>query len=486
RAVLNKINADIDKEYNETVAEVDTTITEEGPVVVTTPKVTVTKYRRANDLGKKDAFAIYGSSKVHPEILKGSGQKVTITIAKADVGSIGGHGTAPGIMREAVAEVWAKAAEQGLILDFFITAVGDDISVTVTHAKGKDNKQIHELIWNGFVNAAVIAKDMGWYAAGQDLLADAFSGNVRGAGPSVAEMDIKERGSEVVIFAQADKTAPGAFNKGLWEILFGTSTTWRSLGKGQSQKIKFNKGDYDHAAWYCGYPDRFTYDNFMLEDGTEMGAVTAQRLGIIAGEYVGKDDPMFMIRSQSEFPAVGEIVSPFLKGEYVVPGWMRGSNKGPFFPVSLQDANIGIYDGPPLISMFSFNVTNGRLVGFYDLFAANPAIRHIQDKRAARAVTMLEQGFDEMSLRLAEVETAYQAGLNKLEASLVDRWEVYTDEKKSSSTLAAVAEQQKTDEQWRTAGEKVTGDKAKAVRDNVLAQTWGKLKEIAQNFSGDI
>lgn len=456
---IENINSKIEAKYKDSSREASVNRTDEGSVMVKTPFATVEKFQTANDLGVKETFAIMGKSEVHSGVEKGSGEKVTITIAKADTGSIGGHGAAPGIMLEAVGEKWMRAAEKGLIISFFITRVGDDISVTVTHNRGKDDNTIHKLIWDGFVASSVVAKDLGLYGAGQDLLADAFSGNVKGAGPSVAEMEIVEAGAEVVIFGQADKTAPGAFNRGLYEILWGTNTTWRSLGKGESQQIKvgildfdynnkagrhiwMGKGDYDDAKWFLGYPDRYTIDNFMLDDGTEMGAVTAQRLGIIAGEYVGKDDPMFMIRSQSRFPAVGEITLPFLIGDYIVPGWMRGSNRGPFLPVQLPQAKIGIYDGPPLLSMWSFNITNGFLTGFFDLLAANPAINTIQANRTQVALGMLARGFDEMGLRLGPEELEYQKGASLVEDRLKERWDVFeskSDAPKDGGTATAVS-----------------------------------------------
>ena len=60
------------------------------------------------------------------------------------------------------------------------------------------------------------AKQQGLYGAGQDLLKDAFSGNVRGMGPAVAEMEFEERPSEPFLFFAADKTDPGAFNLPLY------------------------------------------------------------------------------------------------------------------------------------------------------------------------------------------------------------------------------------------------------------------------------
>lgn len=489
KAMLTKINEGLDKKFREETRGFATEVTEAGPVVVSNDKVKIEKFRLVDDLGRKDTFALQGLSKVHPLILKGSGQKVTVTIAKADVGSIGGHGTAPGKMLEAVAEVWTRAAEQGLILSFFITRVGDDISVTVTHAQGKDNKQIHETIWNGFVNGAVIAKDLGYYGAGQDLLANAFSGNVRGAGPSVAEMVFEESPAEVLIIGQADKTAPGAFNKGLWDVLFSPNTTWRPLGGGEARSIKVGMLDFDYddskgrhiwwetkdyadAAWYMGFPDRYTIDNVQLGNGEDFAAVTAQRLGKIAGKYVGKDDPMFMVRSQKRFPAVGEIVSPFVKGTYVVPGWMRGSNKGPFLPVALKDARIGIYDGPPLLGMWCFNLNNGILEGFYDLMGANPAIRYIQDRRAAKAVEMLENGFDEMNLRVGPEEIEYQDGPRKTEAALAGKWEIFKEEKDGGRSQDVV-DQKDADKKWQDVAAQVIALKTKGTSTAFFTNIWG-------------
>ena len=55
-------------------------------------------------------------------------------------------------------------------------------------------------------------------AAGQDLLKDAFSGNVRGMGPGVAEMEIEERASDPIVVFAADKTSAGSFNYPLFKM----------------------------------------------------------------------------------------------------------------------------------------------------------------------------------------------------------------------------------------------------------------------------
>jgi hypothetical protein len=47
---------------------------------------------------------------------------------------------------------------------------------------------------------------------------DAFSGNVKGLGPGVAELEVVERPSEPIVVLMADKTSPGAWNLPLYKI----------------------------------------------------------------------------------------------------------------------------------------------------------------------------------------------------------------------------------------------------------------------------
>jgi len=89
----------------------------------------------------------------------------------------------------------------------------------LTHTKGPENTEIHDLAWKTFKEVTDrVSKPMKLYGAGQDLLSDAFSGNLRGMGPGYAEGEIEERKSEPVIVLMADKTEPGAWNWPLYKI----------------------------------------------------------------------------------------------------------------------------------------------------------------------------------------------------------------------------------------------------------------------------
>lgn len=60
-----------------------------------------------------------------------------------------------------------------------------------------DDEGIHGLAWQVFTACTEVAKRLKLYGAGLDLLADAFSGNIKGMGPGVTEMIIEERQSDL-------------------------------------------------------------------------------------------------------------------------------------------------------------------------------------------------------------------------------------------------------------------------------------------------
>ena len=135
---------------------------------------------------------------------------VTLSVIKADIGGYVGHSEChPDVIADAD-EHMSRAKKDGVLIDYHVTKCGDDLQLIMTHQQGVDNKKIHGLAWNTFVAGTEIAKKLKLHGAGQDLLSDAFSGNVRGMGPGLAEMEFKEREAETVIIFMADKTSSGA------------------------------------------------------------------------------------------------------------------------------------------------------------------------------------------------------------------------------------------------------------------------------------
>ena len=310
--------------------------------------------------------------------------KTTISLIKADVGSYTGHARVHPKLIEVAKEKLSEAKNEGLIIDYYIFNAGDDLQLLMTHTKGVDNQEIHKLAWETFLTAADAAKKLKLYGAGQDLLKDAFSGNVKGMGPGVAEMEITERPSEPIIVFAADKTDPGAFNLPIFRIFADPFNTaglvidpklhdgFRfeifDVKKGRKITLSAPEELYDILA-LIGSKSRYII-KYVYSKNPELGiaaAISTEKLNIIAGKYVGKDDPVAIVRAQSGFPAVGEILEAFALG-HLVAGGMRGSHHMPLMPVPLKYSQCTRFDGPPRIVALGFQLNNGELVGPLDLF----------------------------------------------------------------------------------------------------------------------
>ena len=310
--------------------------------------------------------------------------KVTLSVIKADIGGYVGHSEShPDVIAKAE-EYMARAKKDGLLVDYHVTKCGDDLQLIMTHQKGINNGDIHKLAWDTFCAGTEVAKALKLHGAGQDLLADAFSGNIRGLGPGSAEMEFEERGSEAIVIFMADKTSSGAWNMPLYKMFADPFNTIglviaENMHDGFSfevhdikghRKITFNAPEeiYDLLV-LIGAPSRFMVKAVYSKATNNIAAVTStDRLALIAGRYVGKDDPVCIVRSQGEFPAVGEVLEPFAS-PILVEGWMRGSHMGPLMPVSVQDSTPSRFDGPPRVIGLGFQLSEGKLVGPRDLLA---------------------------------------------------------------------------------------------------------------------
>lgn len=334
--------------------------------------------------------------------------KITISVIKADIGSIGGHIKPSDRILETVKD-YIEEYGRGMLKDFYISFTGDDIAILMTHTLGKNNEKIHKLAWDAFKAGTEVAKSQGLYGAGQDLLKDSFSGNVKGMGPAVAELEFEERPNEPFLFFAADKTEPGAYNLPLY-LAFSDPMYCAGLllSEGMTKGFKFTvmdvahtKGDkvielkspediYDIAALLRDN-NRFVVESVHSRDtGDQAVAVSTTRLHNIAGKYTGKDDPVMLVRVQKQFPATGEILAPFTIG-HLVSGFMRGSHTGPLMPVKLN-STISYFDGPPIVSCAAFCVHNGKLTEAVDAFD-HPYWDFVRDNVSQKAYDIRRQGF---------------------------------------------------------------------------------------------
>lgn len=334
--------------------------------------------------------------------------KLTLSVLKADIGSIGGH-IGPSRKLVKVVRKYVKKSGRDLVVDNFISFTGDDIAILLTHFNGINCRAIHELAWKAFKLGTEIAKSEGLYGAGQDLLKDAFSGNVRGMGPAVVEMEFEERPSEPFLFFAADKTDPGAYNLPLY-LAFADPMNTPGLLLAPSMKRGFtftimdvNDTEADRIielraperlydiAVLLRDPERYVVESVRARaSGHIAAAVSTSRLHNIAGKYTGKDDPVMLLRVQQEFPATGEILAPYATGHFVAGG-MRGSHNMPLMPVH-QNSGVSYFDGPPSVSCAAFSVHGGALTEPADCFAS-PFWNTVRNTVSLKAMEMRKQGF---------------------------------------------------------------------------------------------
>ncbi|MFP3974667.1 MAG: fructose-1,6-bisphosphate aldolase/phosphatase [Dehalococcoidia bacterium] len=361
---------------------------------------------------------------------------ITFSVIKADIGGYVGHSSShPDVLAKAQ-ELLDKAKGQGLLVDFHVTACGDDLQLIMTHEQGEENERIHKLSWDVFLECTELAKSLKLYGAGQDLLSDAFSGNVKGMGPGVAEMQFEERKSEPILVFMADKTSAGAWNLPLYKMFADPfNTVGLVIAENMHSGFSFEVHDvkehkriilnspeeiYDLLV-FIGAPSRYAVRAVRKRPNDEIGAVSStQRLSYIAGKYVGKDDPVLVVRSQGDFPAVGEVLEPFTMPQ-AVEGWMRGSHHGPLMPCSIPQANPSRFDGPPRVICAGFQLTDGKLVGPRDMFD-DPSFDEARKQANWAADYFRKHGpFEPHRLPLEEMEyTTMSQVMDKLEGRFSD------------------------------------------------------------------
>ena len=375
--------------------------------------------------------------------------KITVSVIKADVGGIGGHTKPSDGLIKAIRDTVENSGD--LLIDHYIGYCGDDTHIVMSHTHGVDNEKVHKLAWDAFMAGTEVAKKEGLYGAGQDLLKDSFSGNVKGMGPGVAELEFEERPNEAFTVFAADKTEPGAFNYPIYRMFVDTlSNTALIVNKSLASGVVMNIMDVEKAQiaelhlWEdkptieaaLMYPGRYVVDSVYTKEGEPILDASTDRLHNIAGTYVGKDDPICLVRTQKNFPATEEVGSMFNNPHYVA-GNTRGSHNMPLMPVKLNSA-ASINFCIPIVEALVFSMHNGKLVGPFDGFST-PDWDYIREIATKKAMAIRSQGFiHPATLVPSELEYAegYRARMNILETKMkpmednksnTDRKENYED-----------------------------------------------------------
>lgn len=366
--------------------------------------------------------------------------KTTLSVIKADVGSVGGHEIPSKKMVQTITDhVENEGRKKGLVSDFKIFTTGDDTSILTVHNKGKDHPDIHKLCWDAFVAATKVAKEQGLYGAGQDLLKDSFSGNVKGMGPAFCEMEVEERPAEPFVLFMCDKTDPGAFNLPFFrgfadpfhntglllapEMAEGFEYDIMDVNYTDADKVITLKvpEDYYKIAVLLRDPEHYVIESIRSRaTGEQAAAVSTARLHNIAGKYTGKDDPIALVRTQKQFPSTGEVLSPFATAHYV-SGGMRGSHNVSLMPCKLG-TTISFFDGPAVVTAAGLCVHNGVFTEAVDMFD-HPFWDYVRTKASEKTFAIREQGFFGNAMSsMEELEyTGVMEALKKLETQFTIR-----------------------------------------------------------------
>src|SRR5438445_3051413 len=399
-----------------------------------------------------------------------------IKATKADVGGVGGHVVAAEEVKSIIAKfVLENNAVNGapIVTALIVTPTGDEIAVTGIMTDSVDMSVVDELMWDALQEGAHKAAELGLYGPGQDLVADAFTGNLRGAGPATVALPLpvrKDNPSQTVLVSFADKTEPLAFNyyatgacllprfntglviassrmkRGyIFEIVDldtkaqaveagahprdqkALDGKMEELAKGLQEKVISLRAPEDlyDIEGLCR-SSRFVVARIWSRNETGerdgLGYVcSAERLHNIKTKkgftYGGKDDPVLLAFAQGDWPAPGEITSPWAACP-MVAGDCRGSHYLHILPMPIN-SQTSYWSGPIISAItLSCNIHTGRIGALSDQFALGTPWDAVRAKASELAVQFRAAHGIRQPATLPEDELEYQEGWKERRARL--------------------------------------------------------------------
>jgi fructose 1,6-bisphosphate aldolase/phosphatase len=405
-----------------------------------------------------------------------------IKATKADVGGVGGHVVAADEVKSVIAKfVLDNNAYRGepIFTSLIVTHTGDDCAVTGIMAESVDMSVVDQLMWDALQEGASKAAELGLYGPGQDLVADAFTGNLRGAGPATVALAFpvrKDNASQTVLVSFADKTEPMAFNhyatgaymlprfntglviasskmkRGyLFEIVdldtkaqaveagahprdqTALDGKMEELAKGLQEKVITLRAPEDlYDIEGLTRSSRFVIARVWSRDERggkdQLGYVcSAERLHNIKTKqrftYGGKDDPVLLAFAQGDWPAPGEITSPWATAP-MVAGDCRGSHNLHILPMPIN-SQTSYWSGPILSAItLSCNIHTGRIGAISDQFALGTPWDEVRRTASQLAIQFRHAHGVKQPATLHEDELEYQEGWKERRARLERQFEV--------------------------------------------------------------
>jgi fructose 1,6-bisphosphate aldolase/phosphatase len=404
-----------------------------------------------------------------------------VKATKADVGGVGGHVVAADEVKSIVAKVVLDNngyRGEPIFTSLIVTHTGDDVAVTGIMTENIDMSVVDELMWDALQEGARKAAELGLYGPGQDLVADAFTGNLRGAGPATVVLPFpvrKENASQTVLLSFCDKTEPMAFNyyatgayllprfntglviaaskmkRGYLMDVVDLDTKAQAveagahprdqraldnkmeeLGKGVSEKVIRLRSPEDlfDIEGLCR-SSRFVVARIWSRDekgeASELGYIcSAERLHNIKTKkgftYGGKDDPVLLAFAQGDWPAPGEITSPWAACP-MVAGDCRGSHHLHILPMPLN-SQTSFWSGPIISAVtLSCNIHTGRIGAISDQFALGTPWDEVRRRASQMAIDFRNAHGIKQPATLHEDELEYQDGWKERRARLERQFE---------------------------------------------------------------
>ena len=405
-----------------------------------------------------------------------------IKATKADVGGVGGHVVAADEVKSVVAKfVLENNSYRGepIFTSLIVTHTGDDVALTGIMTESVDMSVVDELMWDALQEGASKAAELGLYGPGQDLVADAFTGNLRGAGPATVALPFpvrKDNASQTVVLSFADKTEPMAFNyfatgayllprfntglviaaskmkRGYIMDIVDLDTKAQAVEAGahprdpralDGKMEELAKGLQEKVIRLRAPEDLFDIEGlcrssrFVIariwsrnENGEadQLGyVVSAERLHNIKTKkgftYGGKDDPVLLAFAQGDWPAPGEITSPWAAAP-MVAGDCRGSHNLHILPMPIN-SQTSFWSGPILSCItLSCNIHTGRIGAISDQFALGTPWDEVRRRASELAIQFRAAHGIKQPATLHEDELEYQEGRKERRARLERQFEV--------------------------------------------------------------
>jgi fructose 1,6-bisphosphate aldolase/phosphatase len=405
-----------------------------------------------------------------------------IKATKADVGGVGGHVVAADEVKSVIAKFVLEnnwCGKEPIFTSLIVTHTGDDIAVTGIMTEAADMSVVDRLMWDALQEGARKAAELGLYGPGQDLVADAFTGNLRGAGPASVALPLpvrRDNASQTVLVSFADKTEPMAFNyyatgayllprfntgliiaaskmkRGYLMEIVDLDTKAQAIEAGahpRDQKAldgkmeELAKGLQEKVITLRAPEDLYDIEGlcrssrFVIariwsrnekSERDQLGYVcSAERLHNIKSKkgftYGGKDDPVLLAFAQGDWPAPGEITSPWAAAP-MVAGDCRGSHNLHILPMPIN-SQTSYWSGPILSAItLSVNIHTGRIGAISDQFALGTPWDEVRRRASELAIQFRLAHGTKQPATLHEDELEYQEGWKERRNRLERQFEV--------------------------------------------------------------